>query len=83
MKNINRVPKKQWNRWNSQARFVFNETYKFMMKNPDVMNHPKEKQMTPFHWKTVAWNSAWIAADACIGYTNHVTPTEILRRKAA
>lgn len=63
-RNHNRVPKKQWGKWSKGARQAFNRVYTFMMENPDLMNHPNEPRMKPFHWKTVAWNAAWIAADA-------------------
>ena len=64
MKNQNRVPAKQWRKWTARARRVFNETYKFIHNNPDLMTHPDAPPPRPFHWKTVAWNAAWIAADA-------------------
>lgn len=64
VRNRNRVPQKQWWKWSVPARQVFNRVYTFMMRNPDMMNHPSQPRMKPFHWKTVAWNAAWIAADA-------------------
>lgn len=64
MRNQNRVPKKQWRRWSETARRVFNETYRFMMSNKRLMLHPKQEPPKPYHWKTTAWNAAWIAADA-------------------
>jgi hypothetical protein len=63
-KNINRVPKKSWMQWSELARKVFNRVYNFVMDNEDLMKHPKQPVMKPRHWKTIAWNSAWIAADA-------------------
>ena len=64
MSHRNRVPKKQWRTWSLQARRVFNDTYSFIHDNPDLMQHPAAPKPKPFHWKTVAWNAAWIAADA-------------------
>lgn len=64
MRNSNRVPKKQWRKWSGVARRVFNATYSFIHDNPDLMQHPGAPKPKPFHWKTVAWNAAWIAADA-------------------
>ena len=62
--NRNRVPKKEWHKWSAGARRVFNHVYTFVHSNPDLMNHPDAPKPKPFHWKTVAWNAAWIAADA-------------------
>ena len=83
MKNINRVPKKQWLRWSDKAKRVFNETYAFMMDNPDIITHPKQKPILFFHWKTICWNAAWIAADAVMGYRNDIEDNAIVRRKIA
>jgi len=62
--NKNRVPKKQWRRWSEPAQVVFNRTYEFAMRNPELMVHPKALVVRPACWKTTAWNMAWIAADA-------------------
>ena len=64
VRNPYRVPQKQWRRWSEQAKTVFNRTYKFMYDNRAVMLHPKQPVPSPAHWKTTAWNAAWIAADA-------------------
>jgi len=64
MRNLYRVPKKQWRKWSDLARKVFNATYNFMMDNTKVMIHPKSPMPKPVHFKTIAWNAAWIAADA-------------------
>lgn len=63
-KNLYRVPKKQWNHWSEAAKAVFNRVYDFVLENPHLMNHPKAEELKPMHWKTVAWNTGWIAADA-------------------
>jgi hypothetical protein len=67
MKNNNRVPQKQWRKWSNQARAVFNRTYEFFMAtgNQAVLSHPKMHKIEPVYWKTISWNAAWIAADAC------------------
>jgi len=64
VRNSNRVPQKQWRKWSVKARKVFNDVYEFLMKNQWAMLHPKAPTPKPVHWKTTAWNSAWIAADA-------------------
>lgn len=64
MKNLNRVPKKQWRKWSKVAKTAFNRTYTFMFYNQKVVTHPKMENINPRQWKTIAWNAAWIAADA-------------------
>lgn len=88
-RNVNRVPKKQWAKWSAVARRVFNGVYRFIANNPDLMSHPKAARPHPFHWKTVSWNAAWLAADAVDDSiaTEVVTLTrrghEIARKKVA
>jgi len=74
IKNANRVPKKQWNRWSIGARAIFNRCYDYFMDHQETLNHPKAPKLPPQQWKTVAWNAAWIAADAC----DESIPTEII-----
>ena len=62
--NINRVPSKQWKKWSEQARTVFNRVYDFAIDSQWAMSHPKSYVQKDEHWKTTAWNMAWIAADA-------------------
>lgn len=62
--NENRVPVKQWRKWSSESKIVFNRVYEFCFNNPDLMLHPKQEKPKPLFWKTTAWNAAWIAADA-------------------
>lgn len=73
-KNVNRVPKKKWTKWSKAAREVFNRCYAFFIGKQEIMNHPKAKKLPTEHWRTVAWNAAWIAADAC----DDTVPTEIV-----
>lgn len=68
VENTFKVPKKQWGKWKGEApRVAFNRLYGFMIDNPDLFDHPKApvkpQDMESEHWKTVAWNAAWIAAD--------------------
>lgn len=53
-----------WKKRSEAARKTFNALYSLMMDNPELFTHPKAPQLKPVHWKTVAWNAAWIAADA-------------------
>ena len=62
--NRHRVPKRQWGKWNAAARKTFNEVYGTMLKNQEIFLHPQDKTCPAPHWKTTAWNTAWIAADS-------------------
>lgn len=67
VKNKYRVPKSQWNKWRfGSARQIFNEVYWFALGNQQLLTHPKMPLAKPDHWKTIAWNVAWIAADAAL-----------------
>lgn len=74
--NKNKVPVKQWKKWSDQAKSVFNRLYSFMMSNREVMLHPKSPQPSPQHFKTIAWNASWIAADA----VDDTIPDKIITR---
>ncbi len=63
-RNANKVPAKVWCGWSEPARHTFNRAYDFMLNNQTFMLHPKQEAPKPAHWKTTAWNSAWIAAGA-------------------
>jgi len=62
--NSNRVPLRQWRKWSEPARYVFNEVYCFVAYNQELTVHPKQKAIPDEQWVTIAWNAAWIAADA-------------------
>lgn len=64
VRNLYKVPLKQWRKWSETARTVFNRVYDFAYNNQPLVTHPKAEKVKPTHWKTVAWNVAWIAADA-------------------
>ncbi len=64
VQNSYKVPKDQWRKWDDESRDTFNWLYSVMMKQPDLFHHPKAIKQNPRHWKTTAWNSAWLAADA-------------------
>lgn len=70
--NKHKVPVKMWNDWNNTARRVFNKTYERMRRDQSIFSHPKAAPMAKEHWTTVAWNAAWIAADAAAGYTSRI-----------
>ena len=72
MTNIHKVPNKQWKKWPDIAQRVFNEVYESMEMNPALFTHPKTGKIAKNQWGTVAWNSAWIAADACVNALNAI-----------
>ncbi len=72
MGNLCKVPKKQWGKWSEKARGVFNSVYDSMTSNPWAYWHPKCLEISLSHWKTVAWNAAWTAADAVDGFKTKV-----------
>lgn len=61
--NINKVPNRQWRKWNQQARFTFNSVFNDSGIH-QVMKHPLSEPLPEQQWLTVRWNFAWIAAEA-------------------
>lgn len=61
--NINRVPRRQWRKWNQQSRFIFNQVYN-RMAYQETIKHPIMSLVRPELWDTIRWNAAWLAADA-------------------
>ncbi|UUZ75506.1 hypothetical protein LP414_27710 [Polaromonas sp. P1(28)-13] len=62
--NIHKVTKKQWKKWPDLAQRVFNDTFSSLVNNQSLMTHPKTEWLPEKQWKTIAWNSAWMAASA-------------------
>jgi len=67
LENRYKVPKTQWSKWLPPSQDVFNVVYGVMIENQRIFQHPKAVPLDPEHWKTTAWNAAWIAADAVVG----------------
>jgi hypothetical protein len=61
--NIHKVSKRQWKRWTVDGRNVFNDLYDTVLNGQSIMKHPNHNVVAPNHWETIAWNSAWLAAD--------------------
>jgi len=59
--NVFGVPTKTWRKWLPRSRKMFNELYTAMTDSPWAFKSPKTQEDK--HWKTTAWNTAWIAAD--------------------
>lgn len=64
MRNVHKVPKKQWRKWSETARKVFNEVYYTLRHNTGVLFPPTAQNLSRQAIKVIAWNTAWIAADA-------------------
>jgi hypothetical protein len=61
--NKYKVPKKQWDRWSSDAKRVFNALYHSMRPSMQfVFIHPEARAYPQKHWDTTRWNAAWEAA---------------------
>ena len=58
----------------AKAKEVFNRVYTFFYDNQELTKHPKTNKLPANQWKTISWNAAWIAADAC----DNTIPTEIV-----
>ena len=81
-RNTYKVPMKQWRKWSPLARLTFNRCYRWIKNNQKLVTHPKSKTATREHWNTIAWNAAWLGADA----TDDDMPTKVVtvrRRKRA
>jgi len=65
IRNVNKVAKEQWRKWDDTARNVFNECFDYFKSNQTVIKHPKASKLPEEQWDTVAWNMAWIAACVC------------------
>ena len=72
IKNVNKVPSKVWKKWTERAQSVFNMVYEFMIENQSCMNHPNADDINCDHWKTISWNAAWVAANACDGIGTNI-----------
>lgn len=53
---------------------MFNKTYKYMMENPEVFQHPTTvaNGLPNEEFRTIAWNSSWVAADIASRGLNHL-----------
>jgi hypothetical protein len=60
--NIHKVPKKQWNEWCPASQWTFNNMMR-MLKDQSIIAHPGYEKAAEDYWRTIRWNSAWIAAD--------------------
>lgn len=62
-KNKYKVPEKIWRKWTPLGKSTFNYLYGTMWSSQSFFKHPDAPVIMSRHWKTTAWNAAWIAAD--------------------
>jgi len=60
--NINKVNKRQWKKWSGRQQKLFNDLYDHVLNNQELYQHPRGIRQNKEHWKTTAWNVAWMAA---------------------
>lgn len=66
VKNQFKVQHRVWTRWGNPAKMVFNNLYENIMQNPEFVFPPKMSvEISQKDLKVIAWNAAWLAADAC------------------
>lgn len=63
MENKYKVPAKQWKKWNHLQKHIFERTYEALSVCGSII-YPPGMKTTPKQIKVVAWNAAWLAADA-------------------
>ena len=71
--NPHRVAEKQWRKWSGAAQVAFNEHYERVRRAQALMLHPATPPMPQGEWDTVAWNVAWLVADAIATLPMHIT----------
>lgn len=67
-RNRYKVQKRMWRKWSQAARKVFNDTHFQMINSQWIFTHPQADKISREHWKTIAWNAAWTAAEAVRDY---------------
>ena len=68
-RNVYLVPERKWRRWGAVARTVFNQVFHDLTGAWELLA-PESLQGAPKRGRRMlAWNAAWIAADAVHGET--------------
>ena len=66
VRNIYKVDRNQWRKWNERQRALFNGLHAdiLQIKAPRFC-HPKTvaRKISKAEFSTIAWNAAWLAAD--------------------
>lgn len=61
MSNKYKVPTKMWNKWSEDQRKMFNAVYASLTQE-FINAHPNAPELSDDVWRTIRWNSAFIAA---------------------
>lgn len=67
MKNKYKVPTRPWRTWSASAQRVFNAVYSQIKNNSNVLFPASASKLSRPAIRVIAWNSAWVAADAVDG----------------
>ena len=65
MKNLHKVPAKQWRKWSKKQRKLFNRVYEDIRNiGADLFLSPVtiQRNISDKEFKVIAWNAAWTAA---------------------
>lgn len=57
------MSKKAWSRWSEDSQEMFVNMYDYILPNQTIFSHPNMIPMPEAEWKTIAWNTAYMAAD--------------------
>lgn len=61
--NCYKVNKRTWTRWSKGRQAVFNRVFGELKSGAHMFDHPEAADIPQKHWRTIAWNAAWIASD--------------------
>lgn len=64
VQNKHKVSKAQWEKWPHQSQETFNWLFELMTRDTRLFLHPKSPAPSEQGMRTMAWNAAWLAADA-------------------
>ena len=58
-------------KWSKQAKALYRGLKRYMIDNPELFMHPKAAPIPKAHWRTIAHNAAWIAAEMLHDLKDH------------
>jgi len=64
---LTKSDKAKLKRWTEKGKKTFMDIYAFALNDQRHVTHPDTKPIPQDQWKTIAWNFAWLAADAVDG----------------
>lgn len=63
IENKYKVSKKQWKKWDTNQKRMFNNLFWSMIEDDQLYKHPEALAIPNKHWTTTAWNAAFMAAE--------------------